>query len=67
MKIQLVSRVSLLTTFVVFSLTGCILAAAETPTVKTANGKVHGKLINDGKVSAYLGIPYAAPPVGKLR
>ena len=67
MKIQLVSMVSLLTTFVVFSLTGCILAAAETPTVKTANGKVHGKLINDGKVSAYLGIPYAAPPVGKLR
>ena len=35
--------------------------------VKTAQGKVHGKLINDGKVRAFLGIPYAAPPVGDLR
>ena len=35
--------------------------------VKTAQGKVRGKLINDGKVRAFLGIPYAAPPVGDLR
>jgi para-nitrobenzyl esterase len=35
--------------------------------VKTAQGRVHGKLINDGKVRAFLGIPYAAPPVGHLR
>jgi para-nitrobenzyl esterase len=36
-------------------------------TVKTEQGKVHGKTINDGKVKAFLGLPYAAPPVGDLR
>jgi len=35
--------------------------------VKTEPGKVHGKTINDGKVKAFLGLPYAAPPVGDLR
>ncbi len=35
--------------------------------VKTAQGKVHGKMINEDKVRAFLGIPYAAPPVGELR
>ena len=28
---------------------------------------MHGKTINDGKVRAFLGLPYAAPPVGDLR
>jgi para-nitrobenzyl esterase len=45
----------------------CAAAHAEPLTVKTAQGAVHGKLINDGKVRAYSGIPYAAPPVGDLR
>ena len=36
-------------------------------TVKTDKGKVAGKTINDGKVNAFMGIPYAAPPVGDLR
>src|SRR5579863_1751785 len=40
---------------------------AEPLTVKTDQGKVHGKTINDGKVNAFLGLPYAAPPVGDLR
>jgi para-nitrobenzyl esterase len=40
---------------------------ADSLTVKTAEGKVHGKTINDGKVKAFLGLPYAAPPVGDLR
>jgi len=40
---------------------------ADSLTVKTAQGKVQGKTINDGKVKAYLGLPYAAPPVGDLR
>ena len=40
---------------------------ADTLTVKTAQGKVQGKTINDGKVRAFLGLPYAAPPVGQLR
>ncbi len=35
--------------------------------VKTAQGEAKGKLINDGKVRAFLGLPYAAPPVGPLR
>ena len=36
-------------------------------TVKTEQGKVQGKTINDGKVKAFLGLPYAAPPVGDKR
>lgn len=36
-------------------------------TVQTQMGKVRGKTINEGKVSAWLGLPYAAPPVGELR
>ena len=40
---------------------------ADSMTVKTAQGKVRGKAINDGKVRAFLGLPYAAPPVGDLR
>ena len=42
-------------------------ARADSLTVKTEQGKAHGKTINDGKVSAFLGLPYAAPPVGELR
>jgi len=40
---------------------------SDSLTVKTDQGKVHGKTINDGKVKAFLGLPYAAPPVGDLR
>jgi para-nitrobenzyl esterase len=40
---------------------------ADSLTVKTEQGKAHGKTINDGKVKAFLGLPYAAPPVGDLR
>ncbi len=35
--------------------------------VKTDKGKVEGKLSTDGQVRTFLGIPYAAPPVGPLR
>ena len=35
--------------------------------VKTEQGKTVGKTINNGKVRAFLGLPYAAPPVGDLR
>jgi para-nitrobenzyl esterase len=42
-------------------------AFADALTVKTEQGKVQGKTINDGKVKAFLGLPYAAPPVGDLR
>jgi para-nitrobenzyl esterase len=43
------------------------MARAGSLTVKTEQGKVRGKVINDGKVRAFLGLPYAAPPVGDLR
>lgn len=42
-------------------------AGADPLKIKTQQGKIHGKLINDGKVRGFLGIPYAAPPVGELR
>lgn len=37
--------------------------------VTIKNGKVQGKLLSvlNGSVGAFLGIPYAKPPVGKLR
>jgi para-nitrobenzyl esterase len=40
---------------------------ADSLKVKTEQGKVQGKTINDGKVRAFLGIPYATPPVGGMR
>jgi para-nitrobenzyl esterase len=40
---------------------------ADSLTVKTEQGKVHGKTINDSRVKAFLGLPYAAAPVGDLR
>jgi para-nitrobenzyl esterase len=46
---------------------GVAAAHADPLTVKTQQGKAHGKTINDGKVRAFLGLPYAAPPVGDLR
>jgi para-nitrobenzyl esterase len=35
--------------------------------IETVDGTVHGRQINGGKVLAFLGIPYAAPPTGRLR
>jgi para-nitrobenzyl esterase len=36
-------------------------------TIKTTSGKLKGELTPDHQVRAFLGIPYAAPPVGDLR
>jgi para-nitrobenzyl esterase len=44
-----------------------IFAAPPQPIIKTAQGKVAGKWIMDGAQKAFLGLPYAAPPVGPLR
>jgi para-nitrobenzyl esterase len=49
----------------VLTLSPCMASAP--PKVSTLQGKAEGKLINDGKVRAFLGLPYAAPPVGPLR
>ena len=40
-----------------------MFAASSAPQVKTHSGIVEGK--DDGTVHAFLGIPYAAPPVGR--
>jgi para-nitrobenzyl esterase len=42
-------------------------ARADNLTIKTDKGKIHGKLSSDGHVRVYLGVPYAAPPIGPLR
>ena len=46
-----------------------LFAASSAPQVKTTSGIVEGKDEgkDDGAVHAFLGIPYAAPPVGDLR
>ncbi|MGC2620593.1 MAG: carboxylesterase family protein, partial [Acidobacteriaceae bacterium] len=44
-----------------------ISAHADNLTVKTDKGKVQGKLSADGQVRDFLGVPYAAPPVGPMR
>ncbi len=41
--------------------------AANPLQVKTDKGKVEGALTTDGKVAAFKGVPFAAPPVGQLR
>lgn len=41
--------------------------AADSLKVKTQEGKIQGKMINNGKVKAFLGLPYAAPPIGERR
>ncbi len=47
---------------------GCILhAAPPRPTVKLAQGEAAGKWIMDGTQKAFLGLPYAAAPIGELR
>ena len=47
--------------------TGTFANAANQLQIKTDKGKVEGSLTDDGKVRAFKGIPYAAPPVGNLR
>ena len=42
-----------------------LFGESSAPQVKTATGVIEGK--DDGTVREFLGIPYAAPPVGELR
>ncbi|MEP6548195.1 MAG: carboxylesterase family protein [Gammaproteobacteria bacterium] len=41
--------------------------AGDSLRIATSQGTVQGKLSTDGRVRVFLGIPFAAPPVGKLR
>ncbi len=64
-------RITSLVTSLITSLAlmiGSTAAMAEraAPIVKTAYGSIVGERVNDS-VSAYKGIPYAAPPTGPLR
>jgi len=40
---------------------------AQSSTVRTESGLVQGIPASDPKISAFLGVPYAAPPLGDLR
>jgi para-nitrobenzyl esterase len=44
-----------------------ISAKAQSPIVKTANGKIQGTTNSDKTVRVFKSIPFAAPPVGDLR
>lgn len=45
-------------------LVGC---NASTPTVSVSGETLVGKYLGNGKVAAFLGVPFAEPPVGNLR
>jgi para-nitrobenzyl esterase len=53
--------------FVAFFLCSFPVFGQDNPVVKTDLGLVRGKTSADGKIDIFLGIPYAAPPVGPLR
>src|ERR1700756_6036637 len=63
MNMLIIRRCALLFAAVFTSLVA--VAGSSAPQVKTRLGTVEGK--DDGKVKTFLGIPYAAPPVGNLR
>ncbi len=46
---------------------GLLAAQSPAPKVRTAQGEAAGKWIHEGREKAFLGLPYAAPPVGALR
>jgi para-nitrobenzyl esterase len=63
MKYRLLTLIATL----ILGLGAQMLVAQNDLLVNTAQGAVKGKTINNARVKAYLGLPYAAPPVGELR
>jgi para-nitrobenzyl esterase len=62
-----VNAVSVFAIMAGLALVTCLPAAAASLKVATEQGKISGKLADQGTMRAFLGIPYAAPPVGQLR
>lgn len=58
-------RVFVVTILALIALQSLATAQAAAPTVQTAYGKISG--VEERGAHAYLGIPYAQPPVGDLR
>lgn len=52
---------------IIVLLSSTVLLAQTAPTVKTAQGAAKGKWTRNGTQKAFLGLPYAAPPIGNLR
>ena len=51
-----------------FLIAALTLSACDSAPVVEVNGeKLNGKYVEDGKVAAFLGVPFAEPPVGELR
>jgi para-nitrobenzyl esterase len=40
---------------------------APSPQVRTQSGPIRGAVSSDGAIASYLGLPFAAPPIGDLR
>src|SRR5690348_9292594 len=66
MRLGLSSAVGAVLFTAVFAVAAAsIRGAASAPTVKIDTGKLEGK--TDGTIAAFLGVPFAKPPVGDLR
>ena len=53
-----------------FASTGALGNQRESPKVSTENGVIRGKILDaseDRVVAAFLGVPYARPPIGDVR
>ena len=61
------SRFALSALALSFALAASPMRAADTPSATIDSGKLRGKSSNDGAIHIFLGIPFAAPPVGPLR
>jgi len=66
MKRATLLAVALLLAAIVISLPSCTRVAAPVPTIQSDSGLIAGKVLDSG-VKAWLGIPYAKPPVRELR